>query len=176
MKNIFLISFLMLVLGCGNKEKNSTEKIKYYPFSLNDILDKEIEGNLNSADSAVKWLTYNNGKIEHKTIGIASVISDLKTFSEFDLNKPAWQNSFIENKSNNKTRFISKDSHLSIQYIEITGTLNEPQHVRIYFRNTNNLYESVKIIEWEIGKYYSIYSKQDVKGMEADELFVKTYY
>jgi len=53
--------------------------------------------------------------------------------------------------------------------------LNDPESVSIYFQNNNNLYQSTKCIEWIPGKSYSIFSIQDVKGMDADTLFVKTY-
>ncbi len=176
MRYILLICFSVSLISCTNKEKNTTEKIKYYPFSLDEIIYNEVNAGLASVDSAVKWVSYSEEKIEKGTISVEDVKNDILSFLEFDLNKPAWQNSFVSKEYNGKTRFISKDEHLPIQYVEITGLLNSPTHVRIYFRNTNNLYESVKIIEWEIGRYYSVYSKQDVKGMDPDYLFIKTYY
>lgn len=156
----------------GNKK---TELIEYYPISISKLVNKEVSFIQSQKDSACKTVLFKKDKIERNKIAFTDVEKDIQSFLEFDINKAAWQKSYVSSSTGNKTRFSSIEEKLPLKFIDVFGDIKSPDKIRIYFQNNNNLYRSVKIIEWVPTTYYSIYSIQDVKGMDADTLFIKTY-
>ena len=166
-------SIIVLFTSC-NSNKQEKNTIQYYPFSFQNIIDKQAE-NINKTSSSPIKIIYMNNTIEKKKIENSDVIRDIKSFSEFDINKAAWQDSYSIYKSDSSTIFTCKEEKLPLKKITVWGELNNPKLIRVYFINNNNLYQSVKILNWAPNKFYSIYSVQDVQGMDPDTLFIKTY-
>lgn len=161
----------MLVMAC-KPSTNKQESIQYYNFSMVELLKnfKNEHANIQS----VSKLVIQQKNTEQKNISYDELMNDIQTFSEFDINKAAWKNSYKEIKYEKYTRYLCLENKLPIKYIDVYGDLKKPTRVYIYFLNTNNLYTSSKIINWEINKSYSIYSIQDVKGMEADTIYIRS--
>lgn len=174
MKIIYTLLIGVLLISCQADSKKS-DAIRYYDFSIHDVIANEIKAMHSVDDSFAKVVLYKNSKIEKRNIAGTDLISDLESFQEFDLNKAAWQNSYVKTITDNHTRYLSNEAKLTMKYIDIYGDEKNPTRVQIYFQNTNNLYESSKFIVIEPGKFYSIFSLQDVKGMSADTLFIKTF-
>lgn len=167
MKRIALYLFCIALIAC-NQKASHTEMIRYYPFSL---IDEVNRFSVKDASVVQKTITQ-KGKAERKLIAKADLLKDIETFKEFDINKAAWQTSFVKIENEQYTRFQSIEPKLSLKYLDVYGDLNKPERVRIYFLNTNNLYQSVKLIDWYPSRSYSIFSIQDVKGMSADTLHI----
>ncbi len=170
MKKILAITFVSILLfACkpGNKEQKN---ITYYNFSMIDIISKFKNKQVNTQYILKKVIQ--NNKSEKKNISQEELLNDIETFKEFDLNKAAWKNSYKEIKFEAYNRFVGLENKLPIKYIDVYGDLKNPSRIYIYFLNTNNLYTSSKIINWDLNKSYSIYSIQDVKGMDADTLYI----
>lgn len=163
------------MLSACNSANNKAELIAYYPISITNLANEETTLIHAKKDSACKTVLFKNSKIEKNKIGFEDVEKDLQSFIEFDINKAAWQKSYITKSIGNATRFESIEAKLPLKTIDVYGDLTSPKKIRIYFQNTNNLYHSIKVIEWIPSISYSIFSIQDVKGMDADTLFVKTY-
>lgn len=175
MKNIILFAFLLLLVSsCGSDKKTSYAE-KFYPISITKIVNNELNNLHDKSIKASKTIIYNNTKIEHKEICKEDVETDLKSFVEFDINKAAWQKSYTQKTIGNITIFECLEQKLPLKKITIKGDLKKPESINIHFYNNNNLYQSTKLIQWIPNKSYSIFSIQDVKGMDADTLFVKTY-
>lgn len=173
-KIIIILLFAVLGYAC-NSANNKTENIAYYPISITALVNTQTLFITSNEDSACKTVLFKNSKIEKNKIGFEDVEKDIQSFIEFDINKAAWQNSYSTKTIGNTTKFSALEEKLPLKFIEITGDLKSPSKLRIYFQNTNNLYQSIKVIEWVPNAYYSIFSIQDVKGMDADTLFIKTY-
>lgn len=175
MKIITVLLASIFLLNACQSEQNKADYVEFYPISIANLVKNEVEKVVSVKDSASKTVIYKNTKIEQKTIAYSDVENDLKSFIEFDINKTAWQKSYQQKIIGNKTLFIGIEDKLPLKYLEIIGDLKNPERVRIYFQNTNNLYQSIKLIDWCPSKSYSIFSIQDVKGMSTDTLFIKTY-
>lgn len=175
MKRYLVLVLIITILTSCNKKNDKAAFIEYYPVSITKIVTKEIEAISTSKDSVCKIVQFKDSKIEHHKIPVSDVESDLRSFLEFDINKPAWQKSYTSQTVNNNIRFSTIEDKLPLKFIDIQGDIKSPECIRFYFQNSNNLYQSTKVIEWVPNKYYYIYSIQDVKGMNADTLFVKTY-
>lgn len=175
MKSILYIIFIGLFLSACTADKKNENGIQYYPISIQKVITTEIE-NLNKNKVIAVKQVFMSDNFERKKISLEDVIVDLKSFNEFDINKAAWQDSYHISLSDSVTEFTSKESKLPLKKISVYGDLKSPDLLRIYFSNSNNLYESVKLIVIKPNKYYSIFSIQDVKGMKPDTLFVKTYF
>lgn len=172
MKYYFTFLIAILLISCRNDSQKS-ESVRYYDFSIHDVIANEIKAMHSVDDSFMKVVLYKNYQIEKGYIGGLDIISDLESFQEFDLNKAAWQNSYVKSKQGNHTRYLSKEAKLTMKSVDIFGDEKHPMRIQIYFQNTNNLYESSKYIVIEPNKFYSIFSLQDVKGMDPDTLFIK---
>lgn len=175
MKQTIALVLVLLVVGACQSDQKTSEIVNYYPFSITKIVNHELNDLQSKSVNASKTVIYNNSKIEHKQISKEDIETDLKSFVEFEINKAAWQKSYSQKTIGNTTIFECLEQKLPLKKITIMGDLNNPESVNIHFYNNNNLYQSTKLIKWVPGKNYSIFSIQDVKGMNADTLFVKTY-
>ncbi len=175
MKQTILLVFILFLVSSCEPDKKTSELVNYYPFSITKIVNHELNVLQNRTVNARKTVIYNNSKIEHKQISKEDIETDLKSFVEFEINKAAWQKSYAQKTIGNITIFECLEQKLPLKKITIIGDLNNPKSINVHFYNNNNLYKSTKIIKWIPNKSYSIFSIQDVKGMDADTLFVKTY-
>ena len=175
MKQAILLVLGLIIVSACEPDKKTSELVNYYPFSITKIVNNELNDLQNESISANKTVIYNNSKIENKNISKEDVETDLKSFVEFEINKAAWQKSYSQKTIGNITIFECLEQKLPLKKITIIGDLNNPESINVHFYNNNNLYKSTKIIKWIPNKSYSIFSIQDVKGMDADTLFVKTY-
>lgn len=165
-----LIPFLLIITACNSTDKGTPTE-QYYPISINKQIDNfSARFNANKISKTV----FQDGTLERKEISIDQVLKDINSFKEFDINKPAWKNSYKASKSENHIRFETAENKLSLKYIDVYGAVENPSKICIYFQNNNNLYYSSKYIIWDLKHSYSIYSIQDVKGMDADTIFIKS--
>jgi hypothetical protein len=162
---------MIFTISCGNK---STEQkiVKYYPISVLELISNFEKSN-NLPDSVYKIVMQSNN-VEAKKVSKSNALEDIKSFEEFDINKAAWQSSYISKKHTTYTRFLCIEQKLSLKYIDVYGEFANPTKLCFYFLNSNNLYTSSKTIQWTPSNSYSIYSIQDVKGLGADTIFVKS--
>lgn len=170
-----IVFIAILIASCTSKTDNSNSKERYYELSIHDIIANEISTLEKSNGPFHKVVLSSEGKIEKQNISLNSIQNDLKTFNEFDINKPAWQKSYKKITNEHYILFESVESRLQLKSIKVFGELANPKKVVIYFLNQNNLYESSKLIEIVPNHSYSIFSVQDVNGMNPDTLFVKTF-
>lgn len=167
---LFIIVCLHL-LACTPTVKEKTNS-KYYPISIKDQVFNF--NNIKKFDTEIIKTVVQNNTLERKNITAEEVYKDIETFTEFDINKPAWKNSYKQLNTPNYTRFLCVEKKLTLKFMDVYGDLKKPNRIYFYFQNANNLYSSSKIVDWNVEKSYSIFSIQDVKGMDADTLFVKT--
>jgi hypothetical protein len=170
-KNICFVVVCLHLLACKPSVKEQTNN-NYYPLSIKEQV-VNFKKNKKTSTEFIKIVVQNH-TLERKIIAAEEVYKDIETFTEFDINKPAWKNSYKQLNTPNYTRFLCLEKKLTLKYIDVYGDLNKPSRIYFYFQNANNLYSSSKIIDWNVEKSYSIFSIQDVKGMDADTLFVKT--
>ncbi len=170
-KNIFFVLLCLHVLACTPTAKEKTNS-KYYPISIKEQVFNF--SNSKKFDAEITKTVIQNNTLERKIITAEEVYKDIETFTEFDINKPAWKNSYKQLNTPNYTRFVCLEKKLTLKFMDVYGDLNKPNRIYFYFQNANNLYSSSKIVDWNVEKSYSIFSIQDVKGMDADTLFVKT--
>ncbi len=169
MRKVILYSLAILLSACTSEvQKNDTAQ--HYSISIN----KQVEQFKKTFQSnVITKIVLQEGIIEQKKINAEQLLKDINSFKEFDINKPAWKNSYRIIQSLNYTRFESLENKLTLKHIDVYGSLNNPDKIAIYFQNNNNLYYSSKYIQWDLKKSYSIFSIQDVKGMQPDTIYIK---
>ncbi len=170
MRKLTIYFLLFSLFACTPKDEKK-DYVEYYSISLNKQVENFKE-NFHSKD--IRKLVLQNGIVEQKQITIEQLLNDIKSFKEFDINKPAWKNSYKIVKTEQYTRFETAENKLTLKHIDVYGDEANPSKICIYFQNNNNLYYSSKYIEWDLKKSYSIFSIQDVNGMEADTIFIKS--
>lgn len=170
MRKLILYFLLISLFACTSKDETN-EYVEHYSINLNKQVEKFKE---NFSSNDIHKLVLQNGIVEQKIITIEQLLNDINSFKEFDINKPAWKNSYKIVKTNQYTRFEATENKLTLKHIDVFGDVENPIRICIYFQNNNNLYYSSKYIDWDLKKSYSIFSIQDVNGMESDTIFIKS--
>ncbi len=170
MKKLIIYCIIVFLFACTSEEQNK-QTVQHYPISINkqvDLFKQSFQSN------EINKLVLQQGIIEKKQIDATQLLNDINSFKEFDINKPAWINSYKIIRAANYTRFEAIENKLTLKHIDVYGDVEKPNKICIYFQNNNNLYYSSKYIVWDLKTSYSIFSIQDVKGMESDTIYIKS--
>ncbi len=117
MKNLIIYCLIVFLFACTSEEQNK-QTAQHYPISLN----KQVELFKQSFQSnEINKLVLQQGIIEKKQIDAAQLLNDINSFKEFDINKPAWINSYKIIRSANYTRFEAIENKLTLKQIDVYG-------------------------------------------------------
>lgn len=161
-----------MIISCSNQPENAGI-LKNYDFSMNDLVEKQIEEIKN--DSLCKALLKDTNVIELVKIDANKIKKDLQELKNYDLNKPAFKNAFDVKNTGESTIFKSRDDDNIIKKLEVFKSADTITKVIIEIKNQNNLYESSKLIEWDINKCIRTRTIQKVKTMSSDTIDIISY-
>lgn len=158
MNNKFIVVAFFILGSCkGVEEKTST---KY--MDLKGFFEQETIRLTKANQKAEKTVT-RNGVSETKKDFLPDWDVELSLFSESDINKPAWENSYKVYEDSTQTNYTALDNKLRTRSIRIrknkSGILNE---ISIVNRTTNNLYSSTEELTYIPDSLYRIIKKQEV--------------
>ncbi len=173
-KTYISIVIILILNSCQNKsDKKNNENY----FDLKSSLDKEILY-INQLNGLINKMVMIDQKVEQKNIAKESCLSDLQSIFEYDLNKPSWKNSFRVNNTANATTYSSIEKSIPVRkmIVEKNAVTNNIEHIRIIYRNENNLFKTHKIIDIQPKKGYQICITQDVRGLDKEVVWVKVSY
>ncbi len=172
MKILSIVLSSILLVACST-EPNKDSINKNYAFNIDKLVDEQI-ASIN-IDSLCKFLINDSLVIEQVKIESEKIKNDLLEFKNYDINKPAYKNSFEVIESDSIITYLSKDSSTSIKSINVYGNVDRPTKIQIEIINMNNLYESTKQIEWQFNEYIRIKTIQKVKLMSSDTIDIVSY-
>ncbi len=165
-----LISIIFFACSTESDKKNISNN---YTFNIDILVDQEITSI--KSDSLCKYLLNDTSVIEQVKIEAEKIKKDLLDLKNYDINKPAFKNSFEVIESDSTISFISKDKNISIKSINVFGNVEHPSKIQIEISNLNNLYESTKLIDWQFNEYIRIKTIQKVKAMSSDTIDIVSY-
>ncbi|MFN5706042.1 MAG: hypothetical protein ACK45U_09335 [bacterium] len=172
MKILSLVFLSILLVACST-EPNKNSISDNYAFNIDKIVDQQIASI--KSDSLCKFLINDSIVIEQVKIEAEKIKNDLLDLKNYDINKPAFKNSFEVIESDSLITYKSKDSSTSIKSINVYGDVNHPTKIQIEIINLNNLYESTKLIELKFKEYIRIKTIQNVKLMSSDTIDIVSY-
>lgn len=156
-KNLFLCFTLGLI--CCNKPQSKTS-IKL--IDLKGYFLKEAS-RLQKQNTPIHKTVTQNGITETKNISVIKWVNELSLFIESDINKPAWENSYLVKKSNRSIQYIALDTNLKTRKIVVIQDLNQKIiAVEITNQTKNILYSSEERLKYIADSVYQIDKSQHI--------------
>lgn len=152
--------FLAFLVACGSKESNDTPK-EY--FDIQGYFTQEAE-RLQKQNPVVKKTVWQNSQPETKQLQLADWQTELELFSESDINKAAWKDSYRVVKKGLTTEYTSLDKDLRTQKVLVRFSDGSTvKQISILNRTSNPLYSSREQLDYFPDSLYKIAKHQDVR-------------
>jgi hypothetical protein len=150
--------FLFLVLASCTTEKVTERRY----VDLKGFVTEEVS-RLGKSKTKVNKTVSRNGSSESKESISPDWDTELSLFSESDINKPAWSNSYVVSENNNSTSYTATDSKLRTRSILIRKNRDGGiAQLSIVNSTKNYLYSSSEELLYIPDSLYQIIKKQDV--------------
>jgi hypothetical protein len=114
-----------------------------------------------------------NGITESKKVHINNWGLELSLFSESDINKPAWTDSYTVQNSGNTLIYRAKDPELKTREIIINKQDNKIKWILIYNSTKNILYQTHEKLSYFPDSIYIIEKYQKVRLLGANNYTIK---
>lgn len=170
----FSVTGVALLLCCGYackpEIKETGAEIRY--FDLKQYFTDEAEKLSRSNPDIYKSIAH-NGATESKKLKIDNWKRELNSFTESDINKPAWKLSYTIDSSANSIIYKAKYPDLKTREISIKKSNGKVTAIVIYNNTHNILYGTTEKLGYLPGQYYLIEKTQKVKVMGANSYQIK---
>jgi len=163
---------LLLCLGyaCKPEIKETGAELKF--FDLKEYFSKEAGRLTKSKPTIYKSATHNN-VTESKKLTVDNWPRELNSFTESDINKPAWRASYAADSTANAIVYTAKYPDLKTRRIEIKKDSGRVTGILIQNTIHNILYTTTEKLSYFPGDYYLIEKTQKVKIMGANSYQIK---
>jgi hypothetical protein len=140
MKQIgYVLILFMMLMSCNSDSQ--TEEIKRY-FDLKGLIAKQIERLLTEKPLVVKTIAMADTS-ETQSIQTIDWTKELEFFTQTDLNKPAYINSYQVDSSSMGVKYVLKENEkLPVKYLSISRVGEEGIVVEALVSNDNYLYQT----------------------------------
>jgi hypothetical protein len=171
------VSFLLIVAAACSGKKGTVGETKSF-FDLQAFMNNE--GELLAAHNAAlsKTVTYNK-KSESKTFQPSEInwSREFSSFSEADINKPAWRDSYKVSSTvsgdDSTVKYTCTDEELPVNLMSVSfNSENEVDSIYIETRQSNPLYETLKQMSYVTGKTIRISGSQHTLLLGDEEYSV----
>lgn len=159
------ITLISLFAACSGQEKSpDAQQIDLQPyFSLSHYFNEEI-GRLQSDSAEVFKTVEINGSTESKTILIRNWQDELAPFTEADINKSAWVNSYTVDSASTFLQYTAKESGLKTRQIRIEHAANgSVKAITIENQVSNWIYTAKEKLRYYPDSCYEIIKEQDIR-------------
>jgi hypothetical protein len=160
-----IIILVMTAVSCKNDSSEAVGTAKFFDIKGYFRADSARLSKLNP--SINKTVAHNNDT-ETQKMQIPNWGTELSLFSESDINKPAWRDSYKVQVSENNIIYLAKDSSLRTRRIIINKTGDRVKWILIINYTKNFLYESAEKLSYFPDSLYLIQKKQRVKLLGID--------
>lgn len=148
------------------------QKREIYYFDLQNYFKSEIS-RLKTKSLTLTKTVYINQPPEKKQIKINNWATELELFTESDINKPAFKNSYSKDSSATKIVYTAKNEDLKTQRITIYVQNQKPTFINIINQQNNYLFKSLENLKYYPQKAYIINKKQKLLFWDAEVYEVK---
>lgn len=173
--------FPMLLLGfllCSCENNTSKNETAAY-FDLKSYFEKQV-AELSTNNFKLKKIISKDESTEEKLIDHPDWKEELKPFSECDINKPSWKNSFTIDSTGDKEmlciKYQAKDSSLKIKSINYCFEHDSLTFIRIEKRTDNMYYNNTTTLNYFPMKAYSIQNSQKINFTKKTIVEVKSLF
>ncbi len=153
-----LIVVLFLFSSCSSSPVEQTQKQMYF-FDIAGYFEQQAS--LLNTKTVVKTVSKNKNA-ETKTLVINNWEQELQLFTECDINKPAWKNSYKRDSTSNVLSYTATDLDLKVRSIKINFEGETPTKVEIHTQSKNLLYHTTEDLLFIPDSIYQITKHQKV--------------
>jgi hypothetical protein len=162
-----LILFSLLG-GCASNSKKIDSRPSYY-FDLKSYFDGEAK-RLNTTNLYIEKSVSKNKEKESKRVRIKDWATEFALFSNSDINKTAWKDSYRKDSTDSQISYIAKYPNLKTQSIEIDFTNHKLHAIKIVNHQKNYLYESKETLVYFPDSLYTI-NKEQKLFLKDDDIY-----
>jgi hypothetical protein len=165
-----VLMLICFMYACKPEIKETGAELKYF----------DIKEYFNNQDTLLKRLNRpvyksvtHNGATESKKLLIENWTRELSSFTESDINKPAWKASYTVDSSATRITYKAKFPDLKTREIVIKKENGKVSSIVISNIINNLLYTTTEKLSYIPGSYYQIEKTQKVKIMGANSYRIK---
>jgi hypothetical protein len=165
---VFFITGLILLLGftsCQN-DRNSAKDTMVF-FDLKGYF-KADSARLSKLNPLVNKTVVHNKVTETQKLHIPNWGTELSLFSESDINKPAWKESYSTSTTDSLLIYRAKDPSLKTREIIVKRDGNRVKWIMIFNYTKNVLYETTEKLSYFPDSLYLIQKRQRVRVLGTD--------
>lgn len=152
------IFIIFILISCKDTEQKSANRY----IDLKGFFEGE-SNRLQKLNLKINKSVGRNGIFESKNNITVDWKNELSLFTESDINKPAWNNSYKITGDSVNIFYTAIDSNLHTRFIHITkDTYGRLVHISILNYTRNNLYNSSESLSYTPDSTYKIIKHQDV--------------
>lgn len=157
-KLVKLFIILFLFSACTSSTDKHAETPKYF-FDIAGYFNQQAKLLVNKP--VVKTVS-KNGAAETKTILVKNWDQELQLFSECDINKAAWKDSYTADSTVNQITYTATDPELKVRLIKISFNKKTPNKIEITTQSKNILYHTTEDLIYIPDSLYQITKHQKV--------------
>lgn len=151
--------------------KPDIKKYKNDYFELNSYFLQQGKKYADSDFYVLKTVS-RNGEAETKRVKIADWPGELSVFSESDINKPAWKNSYKTTVSGDFTIYKAKEPDLKTREIILKKQKNRIEYIMIFNTVNNQLFQTREKLTYYPDSLYIIQRKQHVRFLGTNDFLI----
>ncbi|TAF44530.1 MAG: hypothetical protein EAZ51_06115 [Sphingobacteriales bacterium] len=165
----FITAIIIFSLSGGcQKSASKSVKTEIYFFDLKTFFNTEAS-RLMLANKPIYKTVYVKNVPEKKLIKITNWASELSLFSQSDINKTAFKNSYRIKSTANKIVYTAKVSDVKTRSILIYLEQKKPVSITIINHQKNYIFETWETLYYATNTKYSIKKKQKLLFWDTDE-------
>ncbi len=154
--------------SCETGHNNTDGQAKSY-FDIKGYFTTEASRLARSSPMVVKTIE-DNGNPETRKVKISSWQNELSLFTESDINKASWKDSYNVEKGNLSIKYLAKDPKLRTRMIEVQYLADKRvKSVTINNESHNILYANTEHLEYFPDSLYKIEKIQRVKVLGSHD-------
>ena len=162
MRQNSLLFFLIMVFLTACSSRENLDQSAHF-FDLRGYFDKEAQ-RLQTTNPLIEKTVSQKNDSEKKQLRLSNWKTELELFTESDINKPSWKDSYHIIKKGYTTQYLAKDPDLRTQKIFIKRVDNNSiKQISIVNQSSNALYTSAEQLDYFPDSLYSIRKEQNVK-------------
>jgi hypothetical protein len=178
MKNQILFLFVFVLLFCSCENTKMEKRVSVY-FDFKTYFDNQA-AELTANNFRIKKIVLKDDVTTEKMFDHPDWKTELNPFSECDINKPSWKNSYTIDSTGDSgiycIKYFAKDSALKIKSINFCVERDSLTFIRIEKRTDNMYYNNITTLSYFPRKAYSIRNSQKITFTKGSEVEVKALF
>jgi len=165
--------FISALTACAPDKTSTTASTKYFDIKGYFHTDS---ARLTKLNKPVFKTVYHNGVTEKKRVHIDNWGTELSLFSESDINRPAWKDSYNILQEGNILIYQAKDPELKTREILIKRVDGKLVYILIANYTKNALYQTKEVLSYFPDSLYQINKIQTVRLLGTNRYQIKGFF